>query len=137
MNLLLKSQVAITSIIATSLLSLVNPALAASRISSTPNQLNTFTIPNQQPEVSVNNGFVQNAIPVSFLDVPIDYLVNMSGGQSKNTGEGRQLLVKQRHREHEMFIVYTGDCRFMSYTTIWSLNPHPARHYWHPRCTLG
>jgi hypothetical protein len=137
MNLLLKSKATITSIIVTSLLSVVNPALAASRISSTPNQLNTFTIPNHQPEVSVNNGLAQDAIPVSFLDIPIDYIVNVSGGQSKNTGERRQILVKERHRDHEMFIVYTGDCGFMRYTRIRSLNSHPALHNWHPRCSIG
>ncbi|MGL5059528.1 MAG: hypothetical protein ACRC62_06060 [Microcoleus sp.] len=120
MNLLLKGKVAITSIIATSLLSVVNPTLAASPISSTPNQLNTFTIPKQQPEVSVNNGFVQNTIPVSFLDIPIDYIINVSGGQSKNTGD-RQLLVKQRYRPHEMFIVSIPICTIPKDTEISSL----------------
>jgi hypothetical protein len=109
MNITQKRKVAIASIIATSLLSVVSPASAASPTISTPNQLIAFTIPNLPPEVSVNNEHLQDTIPVSFLDIPIDYIVNVSGGQYKNTGDRRQLLVKQRHREHEMFIVYTGD----------------------------
>ena len=136
-NILLKRKVAIVSVIATSLFSAVSPASAASPISSTPKQLIAFTIPNQSPEVSVNNGHLQNTISVSFLDIPIDYIVNVSGGQYKNTGERRQILVKERHREHEMFIVYTGDCGFMRYTRIRSLNSHPALHNWHLRCSIG
>jgi hypothetical protein len=137
MNITLKRKVAVASIIATSLLSAVSPASAASPTISTPKQLIAFTIPNQPSEVSVNNGVLQDTIPVSFLDIPIDYIVNVSGGQYKNTGEGRQLLVKQRHRDHEMFIVYTGDCSFMRYTRIRSLNSYPALYNRHLRCSIG
>jgi hypothetical protein len=137
MNITLKRKVAIVSAIATSLLSAVSPASAASPISSTPKQLIAFTIPNLPPEVSVNNGHLQDAIPVSFLDIPIDYIVNVSGGQYKNTDDRRQILVKERHRDHEMFIVYTGDCGFMRYTIIRSLNSHPALHNRHLRCSIG
>jgi hypothetical protein len=138
MNITLKRKVAIVSVIATSLLSAVSPASAASPISSTPKQSIAFTIPKQQqPEVSVNNGHLQDAMPVSFLDILIDYIVNVSGGQYKNTGDRRQILVKERHRDHEMFIVYTGDCGFMRYTRIRSLNSHPALHNRHLRCSIG
>ena len=142
MNIFPNRKLAIVSVIATSLLSIVSPVSAASGPtllidSVIPQQLVGFKIPNLQPEASVNNGFVQNAIPVSFLDIPIDYIVNVSGGQYKNTGERRQILVKQRHREHEMFIVYTGDCGLMRYTRIRSLNSYPALHNWHIRCSIG
>jgi hypothetical protein len=137
MNITMKRKVAIASIIATSLLSVVSSASAASPTLSTPKQLIAFTIPKQQPEASVNNGHLQDTIPASFLDIPIDYIVNVSGGQYKNTGDGRQLLAKQRHRDHEMFIVYTGDCGFMRYNRIRSLNPHSARSNWHLRCSIG
>jgi hypothetical protein len=138
MNITLKRKVAIASIIATSLLSVVSSASAASPTISTPKQLIAFTIPKQQqPEASVNNGHLQDTIPVSFLDIPIDYIVNVSGWQYKNTGVRRQLLVKQRHRDHEMFIVGTGDCRFMRYTRIRGLNPHSAPLNWHLRCSIG
>jgi hypothetical protein len=137
MNITLKRKVAIVSVIATSLLSAVSPASAASPISSTPKQLIAFTIPNLPPEVSVNNGHLQDTIPASFLDIPIDYIVNVSGGQYKNTDDRRQLLAKQRHRDHEMFIVRTGDCGFIGYNRIRGLNPHSAPLNWHLRCSIG
>jgi hypothetical protein len=137
MNITLKTKVAIVSVIATSLLSAVSPASATSPISSTPKQLIAFAIPNLTPEVSVNNGHLQDTIPVSFLDIPIDSIVSTNQVQYKNTDDRRQLLVKQRHRDHEMFIVGTGDCRFMRYTRIWSLDRDSARLNRHIRCSLG
>ncbi|NJK69857.1 MAG: hypothetical protein HC789_04660 [Microcoleus sp. CSU_2_2] len=90
MNIILKRQATIASIIATSLISIASPAPAAS--------------------------------PISFIDIPIDSIVNANKGQHKDPDERSQLLVKQRHRDHEMFIVRTPDCRFMRYTRIWSLD---------------
>jgi hypothetical protein len=137
MNITLKKKVAIASIIATSLLSVVSPASADSPTISTPKQLIAFTIPKQQqPEASVNNGVLQVAIRAS-LEGLIDSIVSGNQGRYKDTGSQRQLLVKQRHREHEMFIVYTGDCRFMRYTRIRSLNPYSAPLNSHIRCSIG
>jgi hypothetical protein len=127
-NVTQKRTTAIVSVIATSLLAVLNPASATSPLSSTPKQLIAFTIPKQQPEASVN---------ASFLESSIDSLVSTNQVQSKNTDDRRQLLVKQRHRDHEMFIVYTGDCRFMRYTRIKGLNPHYAPLNWHIGCSIG
>ena len=130
------------SVIATSLLSIVSPVSATSGPtllidSVMPQQLVGFKIPNLQPEASVNKGVLQVAIPASFLEGPIDSIVSASEGGYKNTEYQKQLLVKQRHRPHEIFIVGTGDCRFMRYTRIRSLNPHSARLNRHIRCSLG
>jgi hypothetical protein len=137
MNITLKRKVAIASIVATSLLSVVSPASAASPISSTPKQLIAFTIPKQQLEASVNKGVLQVAIPASFLESSIDSIVSGNQGRYKDTDDRRQLLVKQRHRDHEMFIVHRADCRFMRYTRIWSLDRHSAPSNRHIRCSLG
>jgi hypothetical protein len=123
-----KRTTAIVSIIATSLLAVLSPASATSLLSSTPKQLIAFTIPKQQPEASGN---------ASFLESSIDSLISSNKGRYKDTDDRRQLLVKQRHRDHEIFIVYTGDCRFMRYTRIRSLNSHPALHNRHIRCSIG
>ncbi|MCU0543948.1 MAG: hypothetical protein MUE44_17520 [Oscillatoriaceae cyanobacterium Prado104] len=92
MNLILKRKATLTSIVATSLISVASPAPATS--------------------------------PISFLDIPIDSIVSIPEGQHKETIERSQLLVKQRHRDHEMFIVRTPDRWLMSYTKIHSLNIH-------------
>lgn len=98
MNITLKRKVAIASIIATSLLSVVSPASAASPTISTPKQLIAFTIPKQQPEASVNNG-VLVAIPASFLESSIDSIVRANEGRYKDTDDRRQLAgLKQKIR---------------------------------------
>jgi hypothetical protein len=127
-NVTRKRTTAIVSVIATSLLAVVSPASATSPLSSTPKQLISCTIPKQQPEASVN---------ASLLESSIDSIVSTNQVQYKNTDDRRQLLVKQRHRDHEMFIVGTGDCRFIGYNRIWSLNPHSPRPNWHLPCSIG
>jgi hypothetical protein len=89
-NLILKSKATLTSIVATSLISVASPAPAAS--------------------------------PMSFLDIPIDSIVSIPEGQHKETIERSQLSVKQRYRDHEMFIVRTSDSGLMICTKIHSLN---------------
>lgn len=92
MNIILKRQATIASIIATCLISVVNPAPAAS--------------------------------PISFIDIPIDYIVSANEGKYKDTDDRSQLLVKQRYRDHEMFIVRTPGCSPIVNTKIRSLNIH-------------
>ncbi len=142
MNIFPNRKLAIISVIATSLLSIVNPVSATSGPtlvidSVMPQQLVGFKIPNLQPEASVNNEVLQVAISASFLKSPIDSIVSANEGGYKDTDDRRQLLVKQRHRDHEMFIVRTGDCGFIGYNRIWSLDPHSARLNRHIRCSLG
>jgi hypothetical protein len=127
-NVTRKRTTAIASVIATSLLAVLSPASATSPVTLTPKQLIAFTIPKQQPEASVN---------ASLLESSIDSIVSTNQVQYKNTDDRRQLLVKQRHRDHEMFIVGTGDCRFIGYTRIRGLNPHSAPLNWHIRCSIG
>lgn len=142
MSIFPNRKLAIVSVIATSLLSIVSPVSAASGPtllidSVIPRQLVGFKIPNLQPEASVSNGVLQVAISASFLEASIDSIVSTNEGGYKDTDDRRQLLVKQRHRDHEMFIVYTGDCSFMRYTRIRSLNSYPALYNRHLRCSIG
>ncbi|NJK69150.1 MAG: hypothetical protein HC941_23865 [Microcoleus sp. SU_5_3] len=64
------------------------------------------------------------ASPISFIDLPIDSIVSANKGQHKDPEDRSQLLVKQRYRDHEMFIVRRLDCRPIVNTKIWSLNIH-------------
>ena len=142
MNIFPNRKLAIVWIIATSLLSIVSPASATSGLtlvidSVMPQQLVGFKSPNLQPEASVNNEVLQVAISASFLEGSIDSIVSANEGGYKDTDDRRQLLVKQRHRDHEVFIVYTGDCGLMRYNRIWSLDRHSARLNRHIRCSLG
>lgn len=114
MNVIPKRTVAIVSLIATSLVSAVSPASAASPITSTPKQLIAFKIPNLRPEASVSNGVLQVAIPVSFLAGPIDSILRANGGRYKDTDYQRFDVNDMRVSFTEGGLVINGNWRFQA-----------------------
>ena len=119
MNIFPNRNLAIVSVIATSLLSVVSPASAASGPtllvdSVMPQQLVGFKIPNLQPKASVSNGVLQVAIPVSFLEGPLNSIVHANGGRYKDTDYQRFDVSDMRVSFAEGSIVINGNWRFQA-----------------------
>ncbi|MCU0543947.1 MAG: hypothetical protein MUE44_17515 [Oscillatoriaceae cyanobacterium Prado104] len=114
MKVSLKRTAAIVSITATSLFYVVSPGSAASPITPTPNQLIAVTIPNLRPEASVNNGVLQVAIPVSFLEGPINSILRANGGRYKDTDYQRLDVNDMRVSFAEGGLVVNGNWRFQA-----------------------
>jgi uncharacterized protein YggU (UPF0235/DUF167 family) len=114
MKVIQKKTVAIVSVIAISLLSVVSPASAASPITSTPKQLIAFKIPKLQPEASVSNGVLQVAIPVALLAGPIDSILSANGGRYKDTKYQQFDVNDMRVSFTEGGLVINGKWRFQA-----------------------
>ncbi|MGL5059529.1 MAG: hypothetical protein ACRC62_06065 [Microcoleus sp.] len=119
MNIAPNQKLAIVSVIATSLLASVSPASTASQPtllidSVMPQQLVGFTIPNLQPAASVNNGVLQVAIPVAFLEGPLNSIVRANGGRYKDTDYQQFDVSDMRVSFTEGGLVVSGNWRFQA-----------------------